>query len=208
MTTDQLLQKWGASLGVLGYSDTIQGIEEFRESVSGTFGNRTGTKYKRDNGKLVWEPTSNWEYSDNIVVNQGLDYLLDVALSGGTQIAAADWQITLNKTATSPVAGDTYASRGWTEIAGSDVTETVREEFGDNAVSGQSISNGTAAQYTANATFTAYGAALLGGGASPNTIGDTAGGGTLYAASDFSTSKALTASDTIDVTYTLTTADG
>lgn len=194
-----------ARLGIKG--STKQEIEEWRHRQGGHFGTRMGVKFKRDDGKLLWEPTSEWAWDHNIVTNQALDHVLDVTLSGGTAIAAAGWYVTLSASNTPPLATHTYQAPGFTEITTTEVAETVRESFGDNAVSAQSIANGTVAQYTADIAFTAYGAALLGGATTPSAFGDTSAGNILYASSLFASSKSLTASDTIDVTYTINSSD-
>lgn len=147
-----------------------------------------------------------WGFSPNIVTNEGLNSILDVGLSGGTQITA--WKVALVKSNTSAAAGMTYATPVYTEIAGSDVDEASRQAWTDGGVSSQSVDNvGNEAVYTAAGSFTGYGAAIVGGGSGAATIADAAGGGTLYSYSLFSASKALTASDTITITYTLTSAD-
>jgi len=64
-------------------------------------------------GELKWKDTS-----ANIVVNQGLQHMLDVLFSGSAQVDP--WYIGLidDDTSTSLVAGDTLASHaGWTENA-------------------------------------------------------------------------------------------
>jgi hypothetical protein len=48
---------------------------------------------------------------------------------------------------------------------------------------------------------------LVGGGTDANTKDDQAGGGTLWCSAQFATSKNVDSGDTIDLTYTLTSAD-
>lgn len=183
MTTAELARKWGKTVAELEALRSLVG-RSFTVSVNG-------------------EPQ---DVSHNIVTNEGLDSLLDVYLAGGTQITA--WKVALFKTNTTPLATHTYASPGYTEIAGSDVSEGSRQAWTAGSVASQSVDNsGSAAVYTAAGSVTIYGAALVGGGTGAATIADAAGGGTLYASSKFATSKALTASDTITVTYTFTQAD-
>ena len=146
------------------------------------------------------------EVGFNIVTNEGLDSILDVGLSGGTQITA--WYVAISKTNTTPLSTHTYASPGYTEIAGSNVDESNRQAWTDGGVSSQSVDNsGSPAVYTASDSWTAYGAGLVGGGGSATTIADTAGGGTLYSSYLFAASKSMTASDTLTTTYTLGSAD-
>ena len=62
-------------------------------------------------GNVKWED----EIDFNIVTNAGLDHLLDVTLSGGTQITT--WYLGLTDGTPTVAAGDTSASHvGWVEI--------------------------------------------------------------------------------------------
>jgi hypothetical protein len=75
---------------------------------------------------------------DNIVVNAGLNHILDVVLSGGTQITT--WYLGLLSATPTVAAGDTMASHGgWTEITAYD--EAVRQTFVEAGASGQCLSN-------------------------------------------------------------------
>ena len=204
MQTSELIRKHADLAGELLGLDlsTPQGVEEFRHRMGGHFG---VTHYRRANRWGDREIISQ-EMVHNIVTNEGLDHALDVALSGATQITA--WKVAAVKTNTSPAAGMTYATPTYTEIAGSDVTETVRQAWTDGGVSSQSVDNSASpATYTANATVTLYGAGLVGGGTAATTIANTAGGGTLWSMALFGTSKAMVATDTIDITYTQSSAD-
>src|ERR1044072_10029797 len=61
-------------------------------------------------GNVKW--TEKW---DNLVTNQGLNYLLSVGLAGGT--ADSTWFVGLISASPTPAAGDTQASHGgWTEV--------------------------------------------------------------------------------------------
>lgn len=187
MTTKELCQKWGL---------TEDAVEALRRSLSGTF----RCEHRRA-GVLI----DQWE-GQNLVTNEGLDHALDATLAGGTQITT--WYLTLFKDDHTPAAGNTYATPGYTEIAGADVDESTRQVWTAGDVSSQGVDNtGDPAVYTADGTFTAFGAALVGGGSAPTTIANTAGGGTLYSLFSFAASKALTATDTITVTYSFTGAD-
>lgn len=134
----------------------------------------------------------------NIVVNAGLDYLLDAGLDGGTQITT--WYLGLKGTGT-PVAADTMSSHAsWTEDQNYD--ESVRQTWTGGTVSSQSIDNSAAkASFAMNATTTIHGAFLT----SISTKGGTTG--TLYSAGDFSSSRAVESGDTLEVTSTYTMAD-
>lgn len=189
MTTQELCAKWGL---------TEEQVETLRAEKSGFFTARVIDAHGNEKAGL--------EISENIVTNEGLDYILDSGLSGGTQITA--WYVTLAMDDVAAAAGMTYATPTFAEITGTQVAEATRQAWTDAGVSAQSVDNSASpAVYTADATFTAYAAALVGGGAAASTLDDSAGGGVLYAYSQFASAKALTASDTIEVTYTFTAAD-
>ena len=137
----------------------------------------------------------------NLVVNTGLDYLLDSGLSAGTQITS--WFLLLMDGTPTVAAGDTMASHaGWAEVTAYD--EAARQAWSDGGVSGQSVDNsGSPAQFTISTNGTTIGGAGL-------TSSSTKGGstGTLYAGGAFSAGdKSLDDNDTLDVTATFTQAD-
>ena len=131
----------------------------------------------------------------NIIVNEGLDQLLDSTLAG----TAADttWFVGLKGTGT-PDAADTMASHAtWSEL---NPYTGDRPAFTAGAVSGQSVDNsGAVASYAITSGTTVFGAFLT---------GDNSGtAGVLYAAGDFASSRAVINGDTLEVTATFTTAD-
>ena len=145
-------------------------------------------------GRLKWV-----EEFDNIVVNEGLNHLLDSALAGQTQITS--WYVGLKGNGI-PAATDSMASHGtWSEDQ--NYSEANRQAWTPNgAASGQSVSNSSAkATFSISANTTIYGAFL----ASNSTKGGTSG--KLYAAGNFASSKTLGAGDQLLVTATFTTAD-
>lgn len=140
----------------------------------------------------------------NLVVNEGLDGILGIMFSDDTQIT--DWYILLFESDTTPAAGTTYASPGWTEWTAYD--EANRQAWVEPGVSSQSITNSASkASFTANATKTIYGGALVGGGTDPATKGDTAGGSIIYSASKFASSKGVEDDEVLKITCTLTAED-
>ena len=147
------------------------------------------------NGNLKW--VEMWE---NLIVNEGLNYLLDAGLSGGTQITS--WFLGLINASPTIAAGDTMSSHsGWTENTAYD--EATREAWTDGGVSGQSVSNsGSPAVFTGSTDGQTLGGAFL---TSNSTKGGTSG--TLYAVGEFSTTKNLDDGDTLTVTATFTQAD-
>jgi len=170
-------------------------------------GNRAGVKLggvfevvcRDKHGKVKWI-----EKAHNLVTNEGLNHILDVVLHAATQITT--WYVALFNTNTTILATHTYASPGYTETTNYD--EANRQEYNEAAASGQSITNSAnKATFTMSATETIYGAAIVGGGSAPSTKGNTAGGGTLLCAAQFSTSRSVVDDDTLEVTYTISAAD-
>lgn len=148
-------------------------------------------------GKLLWE--DQWE---NLVVNVGLDDVLDKYFKGSAYTAAHYIGLTDGAPVT-VAAGDTMASHaGWSEVT--TYSETVRQTYNNSAaVSGQSHSNsGNPAQFSINGTVTVGGGFL--------TTSNVKGGsvGTLYSAGAFTGGdKSLGNGDTLSVTATFTQAD-
>jgi hypothetical protein len=139
-----------------------------------------------------------WE-EENIITNEGLNDVLNEALSAAGN--ARSWYVGLFEGAHTPASGDTYATPGFTEVTTYD--ETTREAWTDAGASAQQITNSASkAVFTMNATKTITGAFL----ASVSTKGDTAGGGVLMASSRFSASRAVVATDVLNVTYTIQAA--
>jgi hypothetical protein len=146
-------------------------------------------------GNVKWT-----DHIDNLIVNAGLDHLLDVALSAGTQITT--WYIGLTDGTPTVAAADTMSSHaGWTEVTAYD--EAARQTWTDGGVSSQSVSNSASpATFTISTDGTTVGGLFL---TSVSTKGGTTG--TLYAAGAFSAGdKSLDDNDTLDVTATFTQA--
>lgn len=139
------------------------------------------------------------ETIDNLVTNQGINYMLDAALHGGTAISA--WYIAPWSTNTAVAAGNTYATPGNTEATGYD--EATRQEWTEGASVSQSVTNATEARITATGSLSIYGFGIVGGGSGATTKGNTAGGGTLLSSGLFAGVKTLAAAETLDLTYTL-----
>ena len=142
--------------------------------------------------------------SRNVCTDEGLNALLDIMFHGSTQVAT--WYVAIFESNTSCVVGMTYATPVYTECTAYD--EATRPEYVEAAASGKSLTNSAnKAVFTINATKTIYGGALVGGGSTPTTKGDAAGGGKLFCASQFSASKSCVDDDVLRVTVTLTAAD-
>ena len=150
---------------------------------------------RKADGSIRWQ-----EEIHNLIVNAGLDYALDAALSGGTQITT--WYVGLTDDSPTIAAGDTASSHaGWAEATG--YSESVRQTWTDAGVSSQSVTNSASkASFSINASDTIGGAFLI----SDSTKGGTTG--TLYAVGAFSGGdKAVVNTDTLEVTATFTMAD-
>jgi len=150
------------------------------------------------------EVIDEWD-ADNIVTDEGLDDVLDVYLSGGTQITS--WYVLLKDNTGDPLDGaETYATPVFSEIA--TYSEGTRPAWTDGGVSSQSVDNsGSAASFSINGTTTVDSAGLVGGGTAASTKEDTAGGGKLFCCANFASEKSLSSGDTLEVTYTVTSAD-
>jgi len=134
----------------------------------------------------------------NIVVDEGIEYALDTALSGGT--AKSTWYIAIFNDNHTPVAADDYAAPGYTESSA--YTESNRPQWQEAGVSSKVITNtANKASFTMNATVTIYGAALV----SNNTKGDTAASGEkMFCSSKFDSAKPCENTDVLKVTITIT----
>lgn len=168
---------------------------------------RGGGGHSRLGLRGVWEVvcrrpdgTERWqERVKNLIVDAGVNYALDAALSGGTPVTT--WYIGL-KNAGSPAAGDTMASHsGWTENENYD--EATRPQWEEGGVSAKSITNsGNPAAFSINTNGQTIAGCFL---ASNNTKGGTTG--TLFSAVDFASAKSADDGDSLEVTYTVTGAD-
>ena len=140
---------------------------------------------------------------DNIVVDEGLNHMLDVALSNGSQNST--WYLGIYKNNYTPVAGNTastFAGAGVANEISSEVDETTRPIWTEAGASAKSITNSASpAVFTANTTVAAYGAFLI----SNATMGGTTG--VLMSAAKFAAVRNLVDTDVLNVTYTLTIAD-
>ncbi|BBO73468.1 hypothetical protein DSCW_08850 [Desulfosarcina widdelii] len=141
---------------------------------------------------------------ENLCPDEFINYLLDVALSGGSQ--KANWYVLLFSDDHTPEVTDTYASPGFTESDGYD--ESTRPAWSEDGVSGKSISNTSSkAEFTMDGTDTTiYGAALV----SDDTKGDQAASSAILGPVVQFTGGAVTGisdDDVIKVFVTVTGAD-
>ena len=151
-----------------------------------------------------WEPVAPPEVSHNVCTDEGLNALLDIMFHGDTQIGT--WYVLIFESDTTPAAGTTYATPVFTESTAYD--EATRPAYDEAAASSKVMTNSASkATFTISDTKTIYGGALVGGGSTPSTKGDAAGGGVLFCASQFSTAKSVVDDDVLKVTVSITAAD-
>lgn len=153
------------------------------------------TKYEVEafdkDGNRKW-----FEEFNNLVVTEGLNWLLEKTFKGSSWTAAHY----VGLTAGTPTfaAGNTMSSHaGWTEVTG--YSEGVRQTLTLGTVSGGSVSNtASKATFSINATVTVGGAFVT----SDSTKGGSSG--TLYGGGAFTGDRSLISGDTLTVTITLT----
>jgi len=140
--------------------------------------------------RLVWR-----DRTHNMVVNAGLQHILDVTFASGTAVSV--WHLGLALSSMTIASGDTMASHaGWTEATN---YADGRKEYVD-VRSNQSITNAASA-----ATFTINTAGTIGGGFLTNL---SAGSDILMAAATLTGGdRAVVDTDVINLTYTYSAAD-
>lgn len=140
-------------------------------------------------GNLKWK-----DGFENLVVTVGRNHYLDATLVSGS--ASPAWYVGL-KNATAAVAGDTMASKGFTELT--PYSEANRPAFTPSApAAGSTDNSANKAEFSINASATIGGAFLV----NNNTKGGTAG--ILLGAGEFSTARAVVDGDILRVTVTCT----
>lgn len=145
----------------------------------------------------------------NLCVYQGLDELLKIMFTGGTQIALANWYIAIFNTNTTPTNAQTYAVPVYTEETEYD--SATRPQWQGGTVASRSVTNDTnKATFVFNATSasnTIYGGALL-GGVGADVKGNTADAdGRMYSCSLFAAGKLVEDNDTLKITIQISDAD-
>lgn len=141
-------------------------------------------------------------YDGNLIVNEGLNKLLDVWLSGGA--ATTSYYISLYKSNTTPAATWTLATYRSLVTEMEDYDESTREVWTEAGASSQSISNtASPADFTISASATIYGAALV-SASSKTGAGDSAGW--MVAATKYGTARAVLDNDVVTVRYTINAA--
>lgn len=140
----------------------------------------------------------------NTLTAEGLNHILNVILHGATQITT--WYCLLFETDTTPSDTTTYATPVFTETSA--YAESTRPEYQEaNSTAKSTTNSGNKAVFTANATKTFYGAALVGGGTNPTGKVDKTSGGTMPCAGKFGTPQPVISGNVVNLTYTMTAAD-
>jgi hypothetical protein len=135
----------------------------------------------------------------NIVVNQGLNYLLGASL--GAQSVVTSWFIGLFSNNYTILSSDTAATISANAGEVTQYTAGARQAWQSAPPASQSISNSASqASFTFNATLNVYGAFLI----SSSAINGTSG--TLFAGAQFGSAKSVVNSDILQLTYTFTAA--
>ncbi len=135
----------------------------------------------------------------NLVVNEGLNALLNIMFNGATQIPT--WYIGIFEGNYTPVAGVTAATIASAATECTAYTNATRPEYQEAASTAALTTNAASrASFVFNASKTVYGAFLV----STNTKSGTSG--TLFAAARFSTAKAVTTDDELLLTYAFSAA--
>lgn len=143
------------------------------------------------NGILKW--TDKYK---NLVVNEGLQHILDTEFSGGTPVTT--WYLGLTDGTPTVNAADTLASHaGWVEETG----YTGNRQAWVEVRSGQSMTNSASV-----AVFPITGTATIGGGFLCS-VATTTTGVLMSAAALSGGDRAVANGDTVNLTYTLSASD-
>lgn len=150
-------------------------------------------------GKLKWT-----ESIGNLVVDEGLNDILDVMFVADTQITT--WYVGIFNNDYTVLAGNTYQTKGFTEST--NYTESNRPTWTPGSVSGKSVDNSASkATFTMNTGETVWGAFLCGGTNAATKNDSTSGdANVLYCSAQFSSEKVVVTDDVLKVTVTLTSA--
>ena len=144
-----------------------------------------------------------WKESiHNLVVNEGLDDVLDVYFKAGTQ--STTWYLAIFGSDSTPAGGWTYATPVCTEFTNYD--EATREEWIEGAITTQSLDNAASpAEFTCTSgTNTIYGAFMV----NVSTKGDTgSGSGIMFSAARFTSSRPFNAAEVLKIVVTVNAQD-
>lgn len=158
-----------------------------REGMKGR--GRYTVEHRRD-GKVISR-----EVVKNLIVNEGIDHILNTEFCGGQQVS--NWYLAPFKNNYQPVSTDKAATLPAAAGESTAYTGGTRQAF--TAVEGQQqVSNqASAATFTFNDTQTIYGAFLASAQAQQSTQG------VLFSAAQFATPKNVVSGDQLVLTYSL-----
>jgi hypothetical protein len=176
----------------------LRGKNKFDIAQDGAVFNVGGDLIKAGGAWNVWDDKGWSDNPNNIIVTQGLNYLLDVALGGGTQYATFH---------VFPFSGNVTPVETWTaanvtanstEITAYD--EATRVAYVDAAASGGIMTNSASkASFTFNASGNLYGFCVVSASAKSSTSGVLFSGVRLTSAP-----KTFADDDVINAAYTVT----
>jgi len=176
-------------------SEGLQGINmEHENDVESTkLSGRYDLELRRTNGEVEF-------FSDeNLIVDEGLNSILNVQLSGNTQITT--WYLGVFEGNYTPLASVDAATITSASTESTAYDAATRVEWVDVASTAKSITNSASrASFVFNATKTIYGAFLVSASAKSATTG------TLFSAARFATAKTVDSGDELLLTYTVTSA--
>lgn len=179
---------------MLNYFDNGKGLllpekQTIKSKLGGIF---TGEIVRK--GKVI----DRWS-DHNLVVNEGLDALLNIMFHGSTQITT--WYIGLFEGNYTPVSTVTAATIVSASTECTAYSQSTRPAYDEAASSGQSVTNtASRATFTFSANKTIYGAFLSSLATKSGTTG------TLFSAARFSTAKNVENGDELLLTYVFTAA--
>ena len=149
----------------------------------------------RRNGKILHQ-----ENIDNLVVDEGLEHILDILFKSGTQNSA--WYLGIFEANYTPAADDTALNIAARCTESTAYDEAARVAFTSGAIAANAIDNtASRAVFTINATKTMYGVFLASTAAKQGTLG------TLVSVASFATARPVISGDELLVTYTMTAQD-
>lgn len=153
---------------------------------------------RRPNGSIRWR-----EHFQNLIVNQGLDELLNATLAAQTQHTA--WYVGLLASSPSPAAAWTKTEVGAADFVAYDEAN-LQTWTPNGASSGQAVTNSSSpATFTISTNGSTIGGAYL---ASANTKAVEGGAALIYAAGAFTGgNKSADDGDTLEVTAAFSMAD-
>lgn len=135
----------------------------------------------------------------NIVVNQGLDHILNTEFCGGSAIGT--WYIGVYKGNYAPIGTDTAATFPGNAQESNSYGQ-VRSQFQAAEANQSANNNASPAVFTFTAADTIYGAFLI----SSQAVGSAQG--VLFSAVSFGTARAVIANDQLSIQYGVVAASG